>query len=66
MLVRETEIRYRVRSSSCGVNEIVLNGVLLPFTRRANPHRRGAVLVPKAALLAHLREHGNELAVDLG
>ncbi len=60
------EVTYRVGASGCGVNDIVLNGEKLPFTRDANPHRRGAARVAAAAVLDRLTPSRNTLAIDLG
>ncbi|MDE2051033.1 MAG: hypothetical protein KGJ72_08445, partial [Gammaproteobacteria bacterium] len=60
------EVTYRVGVAGSGVNEIVLNGEQLPFTRTANPHRRGAVRVAAAAVLDRLTRNRNILAIDLG
>jgi 1,2-beta-oligoglucan phosphorylase len=60
------EVTYRVGTSGCGVNDIVLNGERLPFAREANPHRRGAARVAIAAVLDRLTRSRNTLAIDLG
>jgi cellobiose phosphorylase len=64
--LRPLEVTYRVGNSGCGVNDIVLNGEKLPFTRDANPHRRGAARVAAAAVLDRLTPSRNTLAIDLG
>ncbi|MHB8815609.1 MAG: GH36-type glycosyl hydrolase domain-containing protein [Steroidobacteraceae bacterium] len=63
---RPLEVTYRVGAAGCGVNEVALNGERLPFTREANPHRRGAVRVPAGAVLDHLTGSRNTLTIDLG
>jgi 1,2-beta-oligoglucan phosphorylase len=63
---RAIEIHYRVAASGCGVNEIALNGIGLPFAREANPHRRGAARVTMALVLAQLSVDRNTLRIDLG
>ena len=60
------EVTYRIGTSGCGVNDIVLNGERLPFTREANPHRRGAARVAIAAVRDRLTRSRNTLAIDLG
>jgi len=60
------EVTYRVGPAGCGVNAIVLNGEKLPFTRDANPHRRGAARVPAGSMLDRLGGTRNALAIDLG
>ncbi|HEV2270040.1 MAG TPA: hypothetical protein VGR92_11315 [Steroidobacteraceae bacterium] len=60
------EVTYRIGASGCGVNEIELNGEQLPFTRAANPHRRGAAWVTAGAVLERLVRDRNTLAIDLG
>jgi cellobiose phosphorylase len=57
------DVSYHLGPRGCGVNAVELNGVALPYTRRANPYRTGAAAVPLAALQALLREHGNHLHV---
>jgi 1,2-beta-oligoglucan phosphorylase len=60
------EVTYRVGASGCGVNEIVLNGERLPFTRDSNPRRRGAARVGAKGVLERLTRSQNRLAIDLG
>ncbi|MFZ0500450.1 MAG: hypothetical protein WAM52_15070 [Steroidobacteraceae bacterium] len=60
------EVTYRVGTSGCGVNDIVLNGEKLRFTRAANPHRPGAARVAAPAVLDRLTRSRNTLAIDLG
>jgi CRISPR-associated protein Csx3 len=60
------EVHYRVRGGGCGVTAIAVNGEALPYTTRANPHRRGAALVANSALLPRLSAKGNVVAIDLG
>ena len=60
------EVIYRIGAAGCGVNDIALNGETLPFTREANPHRRGAVRVTAAVVLERLSRKRNTLAIDLG
>jgi len=63
---RPLEVTYRIGAAGSGVNDIVLNGDRLPFTREANPHRRGAAQVTAAAVLDRLTRQRNTLAIDLG
>jgi cellobiose phosphorylase len=63
---RPIEVRYRSRGPGCGVNEIMLNDSPLAFTRRPNPHRRGAAVVPKAEVERRLTNSGNVLKIDIG
>jgi cellobiose phosphorylase len=63
---RPIEVRYRIRGSGCGVNAIVLNDEPLSFTCCANPHRRGAALVAKAAMVDRLTAERNALTIDVG
>ncbi|HEY1891933.1 MAG TPA: hypothetical protein VGG63_16115 [Steroidobacteraceae bacterium] len=60
------DVTYRVGNSGCGVDEVVLNGTSLPFTRAANPHRRGAARLAAGAVLERLSRNRNTLAIDLG
>ena len=59
-------IEYRIADPGCGVRQLILNGAPLSFTRAANPHRPGAALTARAAVLAQLRGGGNVLRVELG
>ncbi|HEU4627355.1 MAG TPA: hypothetical protein VFS52_21555 [Steroidobacteraceae bacterium] len=63
---RPIEVRYSSRGAGCGVNEIVLNDAPLTFTRRPNPHRRGAAVVTKPEVERHLVGSGNVLRIDVG
>jgi cellobiose phosphorylase len=63
---RPIEVRYRIGSAGCGVNEMVLNEQPLPFSRAPNPHRRGAALVAMAALLERMAIEHNTLRIDIG
>jgi 1,2-beta-oligoglucan phosphorylase len=65
LLGRPVEVRYRIRSGGCGVESIVLNGEEIPYTIRANPHRRGAALVANSELARRLSAKGNVVVVDL-
>ena len=60
------EVTYRIGPAGCGVSDIVLNGGHLPFTRDANPHRRGAIRVASQAILERLSGTRNTLTIDLG
>jgi cellobiose phosphorylase len=66
LLGRSIEVEYRVRGSGCGVTSIVVNGEALPYTLRANPHRRGAALVANGALMRKLAAKDNVLTVEVG
>jgi cellobiose phosphorylase len=60
------EIEYRIADPGCGVQQLVLNGSSLPFTRAVNLHRTGAALVALPAVLGLLRAEDNVLQVKLG
>ncbi|MBW4052604.1 MAG: hypothetical protein HIU85_14300 [Proteobacteria bacterium] len=60
------EVTYRVGPCGCGVNDVVLNGERLPFTREGNPHRRGAARLQAGAALDRLSRSRNTLLIDLG
>jgi cellobiose phosphorylase len=62
---RAIEIRYRIRSAGCGVMAIALNDRPLSFRPAPNPHRRGAAIVPKTALIGSLTGRSDVLTVDL-
>ncbi len=63
---RALDVQYQIGPSGCGVQEIVLNGVRLAFTRCANPHRPGAARVPLTAVLERLTTGRNVLRITLG
>jgi cellobiose phosphorylase len=63
---RPIEIEYRIAAPGCGVQQILVNGNPLPFSRADNPHRPGAALVAMPAVLAQLRSGVNTLQVKLG
>jgi 1,2-beta-oligoglucan phosphorylase len=66
LLGRAVEVHYRIRGKGCGVTAIAVNGEGLSFTTRANPHRRGAALVDRGALLRKLSAKENVLVIELG
>lgn len=47
-------LHYRVGPAGHGVQQVLLNGVALPFERQPNPYRSGAARVPQAAWLQAL------------
>jgi hypothetical protein len=59
-------VHYSVRGSGCGVTSIVANGEAMPYVTGANPHRRGAALIAKSALMGKLSAKGNVLAIEVG
>jgi 1,2-beta-oligoglucan phosphorylase len=65
LLGRPVEVQYRVRAEGCGVTSIAANGEALPYTTRANPHRRGAAVVANSALARRLSNDRNVLAIEL-
>jgi cellobiose phosphorylase len=66
LLDRPVQVTYRIGARGCGVNSITLNGKALPFELRANPHRRGAAIVPRAAVSKQLEKDRNVLAIAMG
>jgi CRISPR-associated protein Csx3 len=66
LLDHPVQIRYRIGPAGCGVRAIDLNGTALPFTVRANPHRRGAAAVSRRAVLERLAEARNTLTIEMG
>jgi 1,2-beta-oligoglucan phosphorylase len=62
---RPVEVRYAIRSAGCGVEKIELNGKPLPFTYRANPHRRGAAIVAKRDITERLTSGRGVLTIEL-
>ena len=63
---RPVELRYRIKGTGAGVNTVNLNGAPVGFDSESNPHRPGAALVPKAAVLKHLQADRNVLGIDIG
>ena len=63
---RRFEVSYRIRGRGCGVHAVLLNGQTLPFTCGANPHRRGAALVPRTELLQRAAAGHSALSIDIG
>jgi hypothetical protein len=66
VLGRPMEVRYQVRGAGCGVTAIALNGTPLTFTSRHNPHRRGAAVVDRNAVIERLTAAKNVLAIEVG
>ena len=66
LLGHRIEVSYRIKGAGCGVNEVAVNGQPLPYTRAPNPHRRGAALVARAAVMERLTSGRNTLTVDIG
>ncbi|MEP7243844.1 MAG: hypothetical protein ABI885_09170, partial [Gammaproteobacteria bacterium] len=63
---RPIEVHYRIGGAGCGVTRIALNGQVLSFTSRDNPHRRGAAVVALKPLLEQLATGHNVLQIDIG
>ncbi|MGH8261659.1 MAG: GH36-type glycosyl hydrolase domain-containing protein, partial [Steroidobacteraceae bacterium] len=61
---RPLELRYGVGPAGCGVDRIVLNGERLSFGVEANPHRRGAAIVTRSAVLERLTPARNRLEIE--
>jgi len=66
LLGHPLELHYRIGPAGCGVNSMHLNAQPLEFTHDANPHRRGAARIARAAVQQRLRPSGNVLSVALG
>jgi cellobiose phosphorylase len=66
LLSRAIEVRYRIGAKGCGVEKILLNDTPMPFTHTANPHRRGAAVVPMKNVVAHLTADQNVLSIEIG
>jgi 1,2-beta-oligoglucan phosphorylase len=66
LLGHPVQLRYRIGPAGCGVKAIDLNGTALPFTVRANPHRRGAAAVGRQTFLARLARAHNTLTIEIG
>ncbi len=66
LMDRSFEVLYRIGPAGCGVDAIELNGQRLPFTTEANPHRRGAALVERSAMLQRLASGPNRLQIEIG
>lgn len=63
---RPFEVLYRIGPAGCGVDAIVVNGQRVSFTTDANPHRRGAAIVARSAVLERLVPGSNQLEVEIG
>jgi cellobiose phosphorylase len=61
----QVEISYRVQEHGRGPTAVLLNGVLLPFSREKNRYRTGAARVEREAFLSALTEDGNQLTIEL-
>jgi cellobiose phosphorylase len=57
---------YHVRGTGCDTKAVTLNGTPLPYTRRRNPYRQGAVEVSTAVFGKGLTTGANQLGVHLG
>jgi 1,2-beta-oligoglucan phosphorylase len=66
LMGRPLEVHYRIGRAGCGVRRIELNGKNLPFSIEANPHRSGAALVARSAVLERLASGENRLQIELG
>jgi 1,2-beta-oligoglucan phosphorylase len=66
LMGRPCAVRYRVGRSGCGVRRVELNGKALPFSSEANPHRTGAALVARPAVLECMAPNENRLEIELG
>jgi cellobiose phosphorylase len=62
---RPVEVIYEIAAKGCGVNALHVNDQALPLTHDANPHRRGAARVARAAFVGHLRKEGNVVRISL-
>jgi cellobiose phosphorylase len=62
LLGRTIEVRYRVGPRGCGVQALTLDGRPLQFTRRPNPHRKGAAVVARAPFEGSM----HELLIEIG
>jgi len=65
LLGRPFEVHYRIRGKGCGVTSVAVNGEAVPYSSRANPHRRGAAVVAYEALRPKLSAKANILAIEL-
>ncbi len=66
LLGRPFEITYAIGSEGCGVNQLLLNGKEIAFTREANPYRAGGVAVAMDVLRPRLFEGVNRLEITIG
>ena len=62
----ELDIEYRLGSQGCGVQQLSLDGLVLPFTRGANPYRLGAAEIAHSDLLPRLAAGARHLVVHTG
>ncbi|HEX2492999.1 MAG TPA: hypothetical protein VHK24_04425, partial [Steroidobacter sp.] len=63
---RSIEVHYDVRGAGCGVAAVDINAQLQPLEYEANPYRRGAARIPKAAFFAALKSDRNIMRVSVG
>ncbi len=56
---QELQIEYRPGPRGCGVLAVEVNGIDVPFARRANPYRPGAAALSAADVLAALAVMGS-------
>jgi cellobiose phosphorylase len=66
LMGRAFEVLYRVGGAGCGVDAIAVNGKRVPFATEANPHRRGAAILPRSAVLELLTPGRNRLEIEIG
>ncbi len=66
LMERPLEVLYRIGRAGCGVDAIALNGQPLSFTTEANPHRRGAAIIERSAVLQRLVAGRNRLEIEIG
>ncbi|HEY0682690.1 MAG TPA: hypothetical protein VGD45_10195 [Steroidobacter sp.] len=59
-------VNYEIDGAGWGVGEVSVNGQSLPLTHDANPYRKGAARVERAALIAKLDQPDNAIRIKVG
>jgi hypothetical protein len=57
---------YKVERIGCGLIGVNLNGADLPFTRRANPYRRGPAEISIEVVMGRIAAGVNRLSMRIG
>jgi cellobiose phosphorylase len=62
---RPVELIYEIAAKGCGVTSVQINDQPMPLTHDANPYRRGAARVVRAAFVGQLRKEGNVVRISV-
>lgn len=66
LLGRPFEVSYEIGDAGHGVSAATLNGIVLPLTYDANPHRRGAARIKLVSVQERLKSERNVLTIEVG